>query len=255
MASVLATFAKGLKQTMKPAAWLLLGSGLGVALCIGLQRVPPFHTTEPAASPQDERQPIELADDLRLSGSPALGSASAPITIVEFSDFECPYCKRFHERVLTPLREQYISKGLVRFVHKDLPLPFHAQADLSARVARCSPTDADYWEIYQRLFDRQTCLSCEGPIQIATDDPTEQDQLRTCADDPATALLVNTDRSEAELHGIRATPTLVIGPTISAERHRGRVLEGAMPWPTFKRILDAELEASGHRIDTTADAR
>lgn len=255
MASVLATFAKGLKKSIKPGSWLVLGSGLGVALCLGLQRVVPSSTTHPAPTRPAERQAIELVDDLRLTGAPALGSASAPITIVEFSDFECPYCKRFHEQVLGPLKEQYIAKGLVRFVHKDLPLPFHDQAHLSARVARCSPTEAGYWQIYERLFDRQTCLSCEGPIKIAADNPTQQDQLRQCADDPKTALLVNTDRSEAELHGIRATPTLVIGPTISAERHRGRVLEGAMPWPAFKRTIDAELEKSGHRIDTTAAAR
>ena len=240
---------------MKPGAWLLLGSGLGGALCFGLQRISPTRQAESAPSRPAEKQPIELVDDLRLTGSPALGSANAPITIVEFSDFECPYCKRFHEQVLAPLKEQYISRGLVRFIHKDLPLPFHSQAHLSARVARCSSTDAGYWETYQRLFDRQTCLSCEGPIQIASEDANQQEQLRRCASDPQTALLVNTDRSEAALHGIRATPTVVIGPTITADRHRGRVLEGAMPWPAFKRSLDEELEKAGHRVDTTADTR
>ena len=255
MRPVHATFAKALKQMIKPGAWLLLGSGLGVSLCFGLQRIAPASQVKSAPSRQAKSRPIKRVDDLSLKGSPTLGLANAPITIVEFSDFECPYCKRFHEEVLTPLKEQYIAKGLVRFIHKDLPLAFHSNAHLSARVARCSPTDAGYWETYQRLFDRQRCLSCEGPIQISTDDPNQQDQVRRCANDPKTAILVNTDRSEAALHGIRATPTVVIGPTITAERHSGRVLEGAMPWPTFKQTLDEELEKSGHRVDTTSDAR
>jgi len=256
MAPVLATFAKALKRSSKPGGWLLLGTGLGVALCFGLQRTGVINTaaTGPSRAPRD-RQPIELVADLRLTGAPTLGSADAPVTIVEFSEFECPYCKRFHQTVLGPLKEQYIAKGLVRFVHKDLPLPFHRQAHLSARVARCSPTEEGYWEIYNRLFDRQTCLSCEGPLKIASADPEQREQLSRCANDPKTSLLVNSDRSEAELNGIKGTPTLVIGPTIGADRHRGRVIEGAMPWPMFKTAIDEALAKAGHPIDTGNDGR
>ena len=251
MQPVLATFAKGLK----PAAWLLLGTGVGVALTVAVQSVAPDRPAQQAERRTDDSKTIELVEDLRLDGSPAMGSDRAPITIVEFSDFECPYCQRFHQQVLNPLQEQYIDTGLVRFVHKDLPLPFHAQADLSARVARCATDDAEYWGIYKRLFERQTCLSCEGPVAIASDDPDQQARLRRCADDPQTRLLVNTDRSEASLHGIRATPTFVIGPTINANRHRGQVKEGAMPWKAFQRLIDEELRKVGHPIDTSTDGR
>ena len=113
----------------------------------------------------------------------------------------------------------------------------------------------EYWGIYKRLFERQTCLSCEGPVAIASDEPDQQARLRRCADDPQTRLLVNTDRSEASLHGIRATPTFVIGPTISADRHRGEVVEGAMPWPAFQRLVDEALRKTGHPIDTSTDGR
>ena len=224
-------------------------------LTVAVQSFAPDKPAQQVENPTDDTKPIELVEDLRLDGSPAIGSDEAPLTIVEFSDFECPYCKRFHQQVLKPLKEQYIDTGLVRFVHKDLPLPFHAQADLSARVARCATDDAEYWGIYQRLFERQTCLTCEGPVAIANDDPDQQARLRRCADDAKTRLLVNTDRSEASLNGIRATPTFVIGPTMTTNRHRGQVVEGAMPWPAFKRLVDEELHQARHPIDTSTNER
>tara|TARA_B100000073_G_scaffold346671_1_gene358700 strand:- start:414 stop:1169 length:756 start_codon:yes stop_codon:yes gene_type:complete len=251
MRPIHAAFAKSLK----PGGWLLMGTGLGVALAMGIQWLDSNHKVATTTVNKLEPQPIELVGDLRISGSPSMGSVDAPITIVEFSDFECSYCKRFHSQVVGPLQEEYIDQGLVRFVHKDLPLPFHRQAHLSARVARCAQSDNQYWEIYKRLFSGQNCLSCEGPIKIASATPEQQEQLQDCADEPSTALLVNTDLSEAELHGIRATPTLVIGPTIALELHRGRVLEGAMPWPALKQIIDEELQKTEQRVDTGADER
>lgn len=251
MRPILAIFAK----CLKPGGWLVIGIMLGVTLAMSHKWVRSNNQVRTTPIDQPEPQPIELASDLRLSGSPSLGSANAPITIVEFSDFECTYCKRFHSQVIRPLQKDYIDQGLVRFVHKDFPLPFHQQAHLSARIARCAQTDTEYWEIYHRLFTYQNCLSCEGPIKIASINPEKQEQLKECAEEPSTAALVNTDISEAELHGIRATPTLVIGPTISAELHRGRIREGAMPWPAFKQIIDKELQEAGHHIDTSADER
>ena len=242
-------------KSLKPVGWLAIGAGLGAALAMSFQWVGVNHKASTTAIDRLDPKAIELVGDLRISGAPSQGSLDAPITIVEFSDFECTYCRRFHTQVIGPLKEEYISKGLVRFVHKDLPLPFHRQAHLSARVARCAQSDGKYWEIYQRLFSRQNCLSCEGPIKIASDTLEQQEQLQNCADEPSTALLVNTDLSEAKLHGIRATPTFVIGPTIAATLHRGRVIEGAMTWPAFKQIVDEELQKTGHRIDTGADDR
>jgi len=91
---------------------------------------------------------------ISIKDDPVIGSPSAPVTIVEFSDFECPYCKRFHEETLPKLKKHYINKGLVRFIHKDLPLPFHQNAHLAATAARCAHEDGKYWEAYQALFNQ-----------------------------------------------------------------------------------------------------
>ena len=92
---------------------------------------------------------------LLLKGEPALGDASAPLTIVEFSDFECSYCRRFHEQVMPQLTSKYIDTGLVR-IHKDLPLPFHPHAMPAAAAARCAGEQNRYWVLYSSLFDQQT---------------------------------------------------------------------------------------------------
>ena len=90
-------------------------------------------TSRPIPTARAEREPpppAALITELLLTGEPFMGSGNAPLTIVEFSDFECPYCRRFHEQVLPSLKREYIDTGLVRFIHKDLPLPFHDQAGL-----------------------------------------------------------------------------------------------------------------------------
>ena len=245
--------AQSIPITARQAAVLLLGIGIGVALT----QVIDGQTTKRGNSNHNERElttPVFI-DSLSIQGSPFMGRADAPVTVVEFSDFECPYCRRFHEQVLIPLKREYIDKGLVRFVHKDLPLSFHSQADLAARIARCSQQDGQYWQAYRSLFDRQNCLSCEGPAAIVSPDSARQERLSRCAEAKTTRTLVNTDRSEAGLLGIRATPTFVIGPTLGEDLHRGRVLEGAMPWESFQKDIDRALDEAKQAAGPIIDAK
>lgn len=179
-----------------------------------------------------------------------MGSTTAPITIVEFSDFECPYCKRFHEEILPKLKRDYINKGLVRFIHKDLPLPFHQNAHLAATAARCAQEDGKYWEAYQALFNQQHCLSCQGPLAITATAGANKDKLERCSKDNRIKQAININASEAELNGIRATPTFVIGPT-SASLHSGNIIEGAIPWEEFKPIIEKTLSQA--REDSQID--
>ena len=244
--------ARSITFTARQAAVLLLGIGLGVALTQVIEG--PSSKQRDAKEATREQTTPTFINSLSIQGSPSMGRADAPVTVVEFSDFECPYCRRFHQQVLIPLKREYIDKGLVRFVHKDLPLSFHSQAELAARIARCSQQDGQYWQAYRSLFERQNCLSCEGPAAIVSSDATRQKRLSRCADTTSTRTLVNTDRSEAGLLGIRATPTFVIGPTLGEDQHRGQVLEGAMPWPSFRKVIDQALEQAKASAGPTIDA-
>ena len=220
-------------------AWLLTGFVLGIGSTVIVQRV---QERRLGSSKQTEARPRPaLTSPLLLKGEPILGRTNAPITIVEFSDFECSYCRRFHEKVFPQLKTEYIDTGLVRFVHKDLPLPFHPQALPAAAAARCAGEQGRYWDLYSGLFDQQNCLNCKGVLAIAAEEELDTTALKACMERESTLAVINANRSEASLHNIRATPTFVIGPTRSNGSLDGQIIEGAMPWDTFKSTIEEAL--------------
>ena len=222
---------------------LLTGVALGVSSTIGIQWIQEHHLRR--ASKQPSRQIPALTSPLLLKGEPTLGDASAPLTIVEFSDFECSYCRRFHEQVMPHLKRDYIDTGLVRFVHKDLPLPFHPHAMPAAAAARCADEQNRYWELYSALFDQQNCLSCKGVVTIAAEEQLNTTALKACMERESTLAVINANRSEASLHNIRATPTFIVGPSRSNDSLEGQIIEGALPWETFKSTIEKALHRVG----------
>jgi len=216
---------------------LVTGVVLGSGLTLATQAILQWHERQ---AQQTHATPKAITIPLGLQGEPSLGSARAPITIVEFSDFECPYCKRFHDDVLPSLKKNYIDKGLVRFVHKDLPLPFHAYAREAAEAARCSRDNSQYWRTYAALFANQDCFGCKGVSTIAKGAGISSATLGTCQKVRTASKAVNSNLSEARIQGIRATPSFVIGSS-QGERHTGVVVEGAMPWAQFKVLIDTAL--------------
>ena len=217
----------------------LAGVALGIGGTVVVERLLDQHLAQPS-KPQARAIPA-LTSPLLLEGEPVLGNPSAPLTIVEFSDFECSYCRRFHKQVMPELKRNYIDTGLVRFVHKDLPLPFHPHALPAAAAARCAGEQNRYWELYSSLFDQQNCLGCKGVLAIAAEAELNTSKLQACMKRDSTLALINANRSEAALHNISATPTFVIGPTQSDGSLDGQVIEGALPWATFQSTIETAL--------------
>ena len=234
-------------HVLKALGWLALGLGIGSGGTLLLQQWTSTSATAPNAPVERQRRPAALTTELLLAGEPAMGSNHAPLTIVEFSDFECSYCRRFHEQVLPSLQRDYIDTGLVRFIHKDLPLPFHRQAKPAAAAARCAAEQNRYWDLYSALFDQQTCLECRGVMEIAKDINLNASDLHACMQHDRTQALINANLSEAKLHNIRATPTFIIGPSRSDGKHHGNIVEGALPWPQFKALIDQQLSEERSR--------
>ena len=220
-------------------AGVALGSG-GTVVVEGLLDQRLAQPSKPQARPIPA-----LTSSLLLQGEPMLGHASAPLTIVEFSDFECSYCRRFHEQVMPQLKRDYIDTGLVRFVHKDLPLPFHPHALPAAAAARCAGEQDRYWDLYSGLFDQQNCLNCKGILAIAAEEELDTTALKACMERESTLAVINANRSEALLHNISATPTFIIGPTRSNGSLDGQIIEGAVPWDTFKATIEKALHRLG----------
>jgi len=231
-------------NVLTAAGLLTLGMGIGSGSTFLLQQW--TSASQPIANSRAEREPRTSAaviTELLLTGEPFMGSRNAPLTIVEFSDFECRYCRLFHEQVLPSLKRDYIDTGLVRFIHKDLPLPFHRQAKPAAAAARCAAEQNRYWDLYSALFDQQICLECRGVVEIAEDINLDTSRLQACMQHDTTKALITANLSEAQLHNIRATPTFVIGPSRSDGKHQGDIIEGAVPWPQFKALIDQRLNA------------
>jgi len=225
-----------LRQSLILASGLVLGSGLTLGTQALLKE-------QQRRAQQPPEAPKVITIPVGLRGEPSLGSAKAPITIVEFSDFQCPFCKRFHDQVMPSLKRSYIDKGLVRFVHKDLPLPFHEYSREAAEAARCSWDDKQYWKTYGALFENQDCFACKGITSIAQNAGISEKRLESCKKAGSTRKAVNSNLSESQLQGIRATPSFVIGRT-QGDTQTGIVVEGAMPWPQFRAVLENELKKS-----------
>jgi protein-disulfide isomerase len=160
------------------------------------------------------------------------GPADAPITIIEFSDYECPFCKRAEETVKQVLAA-YPDK--IRIVYRDYPLPFHANARPAAMAAACAEKQGKFWEYHGKLFEasafnEETYKSIAGTIGL------DQAKFDGCLASGETGAIVDKDTADGAAVGVSGTPAFFIN---------GRMISGAQPFEKFKEIIDEELAARG----------
>jgi protein-disulfide isomerase len=160
---------------------------------------------------------------------PVRGNTSAPITIVEFSDYQCPFCARVNP-TLAKVRETYGDR--VKIVFKDYPLPNHPQAPKAAEAARCAGDQKKYWEMHDAMFANQRALEVPALKQTARAIGLEGAAFDQCLDSGKWAAAVQKGSALGEQMGVNSTPTLYIN---------GRAVIGAMPFENFKSIIDEEL--------------
>ncbi|HUL59806.1 MAG TPA: thioredoxin domain-containing protein [Anaeromyxobacteraceae bacterium] len=160
---------------------------------------------------------------------PAKGPAKAPITIVEFSDFQCPYCVRA-EGTVKDLLAAYPDK--IRLVYRDYPLPFHQNAEKAAEAAHCANDQGKYWEMHDKLFSSQERLAVPDLKGYARELGLDGAKFDHCLDGNDKAKLVESNKKAGEEAGVNGTPAFFIN---------GRVLSGALPLEKFKEVVDSEL--------------
>jgi protein-disulfide isomerase len=164
---------------------------------------------------------------------PARGPANAPITIVEFSDFECPYCAQV-KPTIAQLNDAY--PGQIRQVFKHLPLPMHAHARLAAEASLCAGDQGRFWELHDWMFANQQRLDRDAIVGAGVALDLDAERFTSCVDQRTYASAVARDIAAAQALGINGTPAFVIN---------GRVLSGAQPLAAFKEIIDEELSRTG----------
>lgn len=177
-----------------------------------------------------------------LGDGHVLGRDDAPLTLVEFTDYQCPYCRRFFQQTFPALKREYIDTGKVRFVSRDLPLAMHQHARDAARAARCAGEQGQFWELRVALFANAPRLALEAIIGYAKELPMDQDQFQSCLGSDEYEEEIERDIAEARAIGATGTPTFVLGKT-APDRIEGLRFVGALPYPAFRERLESLLPA------------
>ncbi len=188
--------------------------------------------TMPSLDPAIDIDPLLVPDD----DPRAIGDPAAPITIYEFSDFECPFCARYANETAGRIKAEYVATGQVRLVFRDYPLNIHPSAETAAVASRCAAAQEQFWPMYELLFATQGQRWGGDPTQdremmVAFADELNLDAtaFAQCMDDPSVAQAVRTEAALAEQLGINSTPNFLIN---------GQVIRGALPFEAFQEAIE-----------------
>lgn len=171
---------------------------------------------------------------------PFLGEKNAPVTIIEFSDFQCPFCRTFWKETLPLLKSNYIDTGKVKFVYRDFPLSFHPSSHLAAEAAECADEQGKFWEMHDQIFHQQDQQG-QGTVQFSKTDLVkaarqiglETAKFNQCLDSGKYKTEVDKDLADGSSAGVSGTPAFFIN---------GRLLIGAQPFSAFQEVIERELE-------------
>jgi protein-disulfide isomerase len=181
-----------------------------------------------------------LADRGRIRGA-----QSAPIWLIEISDFQCPFCKRWHDETFAILDKEYVQTGKVRLAYLNYPMPsLHPNARAASEAAMCASVQGKFWELHESLFSTQENWAGQAnPVatfdSLALAAGADGPKWRSCMSSHATIPLIDADHDRSASNGVKSTPTFYIGD---------RKLEGAFPADSFRVTIDRQLaKARGGR--------
>ena len=199
---------------------------------------------------KDQQEKANQPDISEVEGDftdddPVLGDKDAPLTIVEFSDFQCPACRSFYNNAFKELSSSYIDTGKVNLVYRDYPLSFHQNAIPAAIAAGCAKEqggDGKFFEMHDKIFDGQN-LKGGGTVEITNDELKKyaeeiglnMKKFNNCFDNQSPLSEILKDRDDADKIGIDATPSFIIG---------NKKFSGAWPFGALEKIIEAELSVA-----------
>jgi protein-disulfide isomerase len=189
---------------------------------------------------EKSREVVVGADD-----DPFKGERDAKVTIIEFSDYQCPFCARFSRETLPKIEQEYIQTGKVRYVFRDFPIvSIHKEAIKAAEAANCAGDQKRYWEMHDRLFANQKQLKPEDLPKHAEALGMNRAAFETCLKSGKYFREVQADLRDGLRAGVKSTPTLFLGLTEKSNTiTAAAIVEGAQPYAAFKEAIDALLNA------------
>jgi len=173
-------------------------------------------------------------------GSPILGDLNAPVTLIEFTDYECPFCKKFYKNALPKLKKAYIDTGKLRLVVRDFPLPFHKNARPAANAAHCAGEQDKFWPMHDALYEGNK-MNAEDIKSHATKIGLKLDPFQSCLDSKRYKKHIDNDMKEAEIVGIRGTPAFILGKTTD-NLISGEFISGTRGFNYYKTRIDKLLK-------------
>jgi protein-disulfide isomerase len=174
---------------------------------------------------------------IKLGDHPAMGSKDAPVTMVEFTDYQCPYCKRFHDNTFPKLKQKYIDSGKLRYIAMDLPLRFHAQAKPAAGAALCAKEQNKFWPFREALFNNPRKLGRNDLLGYARNLSMNVKDFEQCIDQNRYIAAIRQSTQIANGAGFTGTPSFVIGKNVKGLVD-GVALIGAKPLVEFESQID-----------------
>lgn len=178
-----------------------------------------------------------------IDDDPMLGNKNAPVTLIEFSDYQCPFCRKYWTETFPLIKKEYVDTGKVKVVFRDFPLGFHPMAIPSATAANCvreKGGDVAYWKMHDKIFSEENIL--DGGTVKSTISYTEGDlkkwakdigyDIGACLDSKEFLSEIQKDQADGQSYGVSGTPAFFVN---------GNLVSGAQPFSEFKRLIDSEL--------------
>ncbi|MFT4580114.1 MAG: protein-disulfide isomerase [Nitrospinales bacterium] len=180
------------------------------------------------------------AQNVATLGSPILGDLKAPVTLIEFTDYECPFCKKFYKNAMQKLKKEYIDTGKLRLVVRDFPLPFHKNARPAANAAHCAGEQDKFWPMHDALYEGNK-MNAEDIKSHATKIGLKLVPFQSCLDSKRYKKHIDNDMKEAQIAGIRGTPAFILGKTTD-NLVSGEFISGTRDINFFKSRIDKLLK-------------
>jgi protein-disulfide isomerase len=188
-----------------------------------------------AERPPDEKVRVDLTD------VQVLGRPDAPLTLVEFTDLECPYCRTFHVGTFERIKREYIDTGKIRFVSRDFPLDFHPNARPAAQAVRCAGEQGKFWEMRHQVTLNAAALGGAVYERLARELGLDVPRFTTCAGSDSHREAIDRDVAAGMSAGVTGTPSFVLGRTTPGPTLEGIRIVGAQPYQAFESRIKALL--------------
>ncbi len=169
------------------------------------------------------------------------GSDSAKVVLLEFSDFECPYCGKYAREIFPELKKDYVDTGKVRIAFRHLPLAMHQHARPAAVAAMCADSQGQFWQMHESLFAKQSELDSTGLDARARELGLDMDRFHNCVADSSQTKQIDQDLADAKGFGIQSTPMFFVGSLSGDNLKVKKTVSGARPITDFRTAIEAIL--------------